>query len=118
MNSEVVKKMLENSIDSQKNKKIEDIRIIANPNEILVVLHDQKMRILIELQKSMKNIQDLVDSTGLNPGTIKRHLDELINYGFVFVADIKKNDYKMTMKYYQATAKSFEIKYEISPPKS
>jgi predicted ArsR family transcriptional regulator len=110
--------MTENLKYAQNVQKIEDIRIISDPNEILVVLHDQKMRILLELQKSMKNIQDLVETTKLNPGTIKRHLDELIKYGFVFVAEIRKNDYKMTMKYYQATARSFEIRYEIQGTKN
>jgi len=58
-------------------------------------------------------IQDLRQSIGLNPGTIKRHLDDLKLHKLVFESRIEKNDYNITMKYYRAVAKSFKIKVQI-----
>ena len=86
---------------------------VSDPKEILIILHEQRMQILNELLHSMKNIQELSESTHLNPGTVKRNLEELMVHGYVFIADIRYNEYKMKMKYYQATAKEITIKYKL-----
>lgn len=92
---------------------IKESLIITDPKEILIVLHDQRKQILNELLHTMKNIQELSEATHLNPGTVKRNLEELMSHGYVFIADVRQNDYKMTMKYYQATAKQIVIKCSL-----
>jgi predicted transcriptional regulator len=106
--------MNEKSLEKMENEvKIEDSLIITDPKEILIVLHDQRKQILNELLHTMKNIQELSEATHLNPGTVKRNLEELMSHGYVFIAAVRQNDYKMTMKYYQAKAKQIIIKYSL-----
>ena len=60
-------------------------------------------------------IIDLKHVTGMNPGTIKRHLSDLQKFGLVFISREKLNEYSIVMKYYRATAKTFV--FQISWPK-
>jgi predicted transcriptional regulator len=96
---------------SQTNTAVRDRLVVTDPKVIRVVLHEQKLQILNILVHDMKNIQELKELTKINPGTIKRNLDELMEHGLIFIAAIKKSDYNITMKYYRATANHIEISY-------
>jgi len=97
----------------QDNRFVRDKLVLADPKVIRVVLHEQKLQILTILLRDMKNIQELREITQINPGTIKRNLDDLMEYGLIFIAAIKKSDYNVTMKYYRATAKRIEISFQL-----
>jgi len=97
----------------QENTEVHDKLVLTDPKVIRVVLHEQKMQILKILLHEMKNIQELREITRINPGTIKRNLEELMAYGLIYIAAIKKSDYNITMKYYRATANRIEITFEL-----
>jgi len=91
------------------NKKM----IFTDPKIIRIILHEQKLQILNILLKEMKNIQELKDLTGINPGTIKRNLDELMEVGLVEIAETKISNYNIKMKYYRAVGTQFELKFQL-----
>ncbi len=97
----------------QTNFAVRDKLVVTDPKVIRVVLHEQKLQILNILVHDMKNIQELKELTNINPGTIKRNLDELMEHGLIYIAAIKKSDYNITMKYYRATANRIEISYQL-----
>ena len=88
-------------------------RIVTDPEEIHLIFHDQKLLILKAITSQKMNIQEIANTTRLNPGTVKRNLDDLIKAGFVAMVEIRENDYKMKMKYYQTTAEKITIRYQI-----
>jgi len=101
------------SINASKKQEIQDELIITDSSLVLIVLHDKKKLILEHLLEKDMTIQDLRQSTGLNPGTIKRHLDDLKLHKLVFDSRKEKNDYNITMKFYRAVARSFKIIIQI-----
>lgn len=102
--------------EEQEQKEIKDLILVTDPSLVLVILHEKKRQILNILLNEEMNIQDLKKATGLNPGTVKRHLDDLIKNNLVFISSIKINDYNIKMKYYRALAK--KIKISITLPES
>jgi len=102
-----------NSSNSKTLKIKEEIKI-TDPSLALIVFHEKKKMILKMLLEKAMTIQDLKKATNLNPGTIKRHLDDLVKNELVFVAQVKYSDYNIRMKYYRATAKNFIINIKIS----
>jgi DNA-binding HxlR family transcriptional regulator len=88
-------------------------KVLGEPAEIRMILQKDKLQILNILLKEEKNIQQLKEATGINPGTIKRNLDDLIKNNLVFESAVKKSDYNITMKYYLAVAEEFEIKFAM-----
>jgi DNA-binding IclR family transcriptional regulator len=93
---------------------VEEKKIIfTDPKIIRIILHEQKLQILNIVLKEMKNIQELKDLTGINPGTIKRNLDELMEVGLVEVAETKMSNYNIKMKYYRAVGTQFELKFQL-----
>ena len=109
-----VAKMSKNTkIKSIEKQEIQDELIITDSSLVLIVLHDKKKLILEHLLEKDMTIQDLRQTIGLNPGTIKRHLDDLKLHNLVFESRIEKNDYNITMKYYRAVARSFKISIQI-----
>ncbi len=97
----------------QNTSGVRDKLVLTDPKEIRVVLHEQKLQIMKILVHEMKNIQELREMTHINPGTIKRNLDELMAHGLVYIAAIKKSDYNITMKYYHATVHRIEISFKL-----
>ena len=80
---------------------------LSDPSIIPILFHEKKQEILYLLREKEMNIMELKQKTKLNPGTIKRHLDDLIAKGLVFPSRKVKNKYGIVLKYYRATAKSF-----------
>jgi len=102
-----------NSSEKQEIQEIVDELIITDSSLVLIVLHDKKKLILERFLEKDMTIQDLREAIGLNPGTIKRHLDDLKENNLVFESKKVKNDYNITMKYYRAVARSFKISIKI-----
>ncbi|MHA1518840.1 MAG: winged helix-turn-helix domain-containing protein [Promethearchaeota archaeon] len=86
---------------------------ITVPSLIMQVMHEKKQLILKEIFKEGRTIQELKNLTKMNPGTVKRHLDELMKHKLVFVEREDRNAYNILMKYYRTTAKHFEIHFRL-----
>ena len=87
-------------------------KTINDPTVIPVLFHKKKQMILNLLRENELNIMELKHRTNMNPGTIKRHLDDLVSKELAFVSQKVKNKYGIVLKYYRAAAKSFIIHIE------
>ncbi|TFG17384.1 MAG: ArsR family transcriptional regulator [Promethearchaeota archaeon] len=105
----------ENVIDMDWRPEIvQDIILITDPEMARILLHDDKKRILtLLIQQDEMTIQELTNATGINPGTIKRHIDDLIRNKLAFKSNQKRSEYNVKMKYYSAVAKKFAIDIHI-----
>jgi len=101
------------SINKSENQEIQDELIITDSSLVLIVLHDKKKLILEHLLEKEMTIQDLSQTIGLNPGTIKRHLKNLLENKLIFSPRFTFNDYNIKMTYYRAVARSFKISIQI-----
>jgi hypothetical protein len=91
-----------------------EIETITSPEKARVLLHEDKKRILIELiRNGMMTIQQLSKATNINPGTIKRHIDDLIIQKIAYMQKTERSEYNIKMKYYSAVADKFKIDIEI-----
>jgi len=91
---------------------IPESKTINDPTVIPVLFHEKKQMILNLLLENELNIMELKHQTNMNPGTIKRHLDDLVSKELAFISQKVKNKYGIVLKYYRATAKSFIIHIE------
>ena len=87
---------------------------ISAPEAIQVILHDFKWTILKKLMKEDKTIRLLSEELGKNPGTIKRHISDLVKSGLAQHSYIEMNKYGIKLKFYRATALKFVIHLELS----
>ena len=99
--------------DKDKNKKetslIKEKFTISNPSAIPIIFHEKKGMILKLLIEKEMTIIDLKHETGLNPGTIKRHIDDLLQYDLVFISKTQISEQSVVMKFYRAKAKEFNF---------
>ncbi len=102
------------SIGQNNNEQIIEELLITDPTVVPILFHEKKAMILKLLIKKEMTIIDIKNTTGLNPGTIKRHLNDLLKYNLVFIAKKEINDYSIIMKFYRAKAKSY--RFEITWP--
>jgi DNA-binding MarR family transcriptional regulator len=98
----------------KKNKSVTSTELISSKQltdheAIFVLFHKQKQEILRLLIENEFTLYDLRKITKWNPGTIKRHLNDLMQYGFITQTRTEVNSFSMIMKYYRATAKKFEF---------
>ncbi|MFW9924266.1 MAG: ArsR family transcriptional regulator [Candidatus Thorarchaeota archaeon] len=107
------------SINEKSGKNVEqsikDEIQLTNPEAIPIIFHPKKEEILKLLISKEMTIIDISHATGMNPGTVKRHLDDLLQYDLVFISREKINEFGIMMKYYRASAKSF--KFNIKWPR-
>lgn len=89
------------------NPQIKEELTISNPLAIPIIFHEKKGMILKLLIEKEMTIIDLKHETGLNPGTIKRHIDDLLHHDLVFISRTKISDQSVVMKFYRAAAKKF-----------
>ena len=99
---------LENN-ERAKPATIADHMLITNPATVPILFHPKKEEILRLLIKKEMTIIELKHATGLNPGTVKRHLTDLLNHKLVFISHEKVNEFSIVMKYYRASAKEFKF---------
>ena len=92
-----------------KESKIKDNIVITDPETVPIIFHKQKNEILKHLIKKDLTIANLKQLTELNPGTIKRHIDDLESKGLIFLSQQHQNRFGFNMKFYRAVAKEFII---------
>ncbi len=95
--------------ESSENNSIMEEKTIINPNTVPILFHEKKQSILKLLIEKEMNIIDLKNVTKLNPGTIKRHINDLVTNDLAELSTEKVNKFGINMKYYRATAKKFLI---------
>lgn len=89
--------------------------IIDNLEAISLIKHDKKKLLLELLLTEEKTIMDMSKETGWNPGTVKRHLSDLVESGLATPSKIVVNEFRIKLKYYRATARRFRFQF-IWPP--
>jgi DNA-binding MarR family transcriptional regulator len=94
---------------------IQDVITFSDPNASLILFAKKSTAIHIILHtlvQEEKTLYDLKRELHLNPGVIKRHIDELLYYGFIKQVREARNDIGMTLKYYRAKAKRFKFRFD------
>jgi predicted ArsR family transcriptional regulator len=89
--------------------KIPDEKKVTDSSAVPILFHEKKQIILKHLIEQDLNIMELKNLTKMNPGTIKRHLDDLVSKKLVFLSQTHKNAYGFNLKYYRATARYFSV---------
>ena len=94
--------------------RIQESIIINDSVKARALLHDDKRTIITSLiNNKARTIQNLNADTGINPGTIKRHIDDLISKKLVIMLFEDRSLYNVKMKFYSAIANEFKIDIEI-----
>jgi DNA-binding transcriptional ArsR family regulator len=107
----------DNLLDSSKKRlPLEEI-VIQDPDVVPVLYHPEKQQILRILMKQEKTLRELSDELQMNPGTVKRHLNDLEERKLIFLSNSIQNSYGIWQKYYQTTAQRFVVHLEF-PPRS
>jgi len=86
--------------------------LITDPDIIPLINHEKKKLILELLLVNEKTIMEISKATGWNPGTVKRHLTDLVNGGLVVIAREEFNQKKILLKYYRTASKHFTFHFE------
>ena len=89
----------------------QDSMVITDPSVITQFQHSAKLKILKNLYEQAKTIMQLHKDTGYNPGTVKRHLNDLEKAGLITLAKKEISEKRIIMKFYRVTAKEFIIQY-------
>ena len=105
-----------NQTSSGKDEQIMDIQMFTDPDLLQILAHEKNQMILTLLIKKEMTIIDLKNETNLNPGTIKRHLTQLIEKDLIKQSRTEINKYGIKMKFYRAIAKQFEINIKYRWP--
>ncbi len=105
----VVKKVSQK--DKHKEEKLQPREEITltDPCAVPIVFHEKKGQILKLLIEKEMTIIDLKHATGMNPGTVKRHLDDLLQYELIRISKERLSEYSIMMKFYRAVAKKFNF---------
>ena len=101
---------------AKKLDQIEDVKTFSDSDILQILAHEKNQVLLKLLIEQEMTIIDLKHATNLNPGTVKRHLNKLIEKGLIFQSRIETNKYGIRMKFYRATAKQFEINIKYRWP--
>jgi DNA-binding transcriptional ArsR family regulator len=88
-----------------------DELVIDNVDAIKLLSHEKVNQILNLLTDRELTIIDLKNELKMNPGTIKRHLDNLLASGLVVITREEINKFQITMKYYRIRAKTFIVQW-------
>jgi DNA-binding transcriptional ArsR family regulator len=98
--------------------KVLDLLKITSPVRARALLHDDKRKIIsLLIEHKAMTIQQLSKKTKINPGTIKRHIDDLINNELVFMIFDDRSEYNVKMKFYSSYARKFIIDIKIPDEK-
>lgn len=96
------------------NFQIQEEYIVSDPEMISCLVHDKKQEILRFLIKQDYTIRELSRDANINPGTVKRHMLDLEQLGFIQFVRQEKNKYGIFLKFYRSISKKFIIQFELS----
>lgn len=91
---------------------IAEVAIIDDPSAVPILFHEKKQMLLSLIIPEEKTIIDIKNITKMNPGTIKRHLDDLVKKKLAVQSRFFTNEFGIKMKYYRAVARKFLIQIE------
>ena len=74
-----------------------------------ILFHEIKSEIMKLLIKGEFTVMELSKELEKNPGTIKRHLDDLLENNLIKQHKTIKNEYGIKQKYYRAVARNFIV---------
>ncbi len=97
--------------DEPASLEIKDDLIVTDARVIPVLFHEKRESIMKLLIENPRNIIDLSKVTKMNPGTIKRHVDLLVQHGLAILSAIDTNEYGIKLKYYRSTARKFTFSF-------
>ncbi len=81
--------------------------VLTDPAVAPILFHKQKQQILGLLINQEMNIIDLKHATGENPGSIKRHLTDLLDAGLIAATRQEMSQNGILMRFYRARARSY-----------
>lgn len=94
---------------------IQESLTVTDSELALTILHGKKKMILSLLLNKSMTIQDIKKETGLNPGTVKRHLLDLMDNNLIIMDKVELSEkYNIRMKYYRAKSKKIRIDITLS----
>ena len=102
-------------LENTRNFSIKEELVVTDPCAVPIIFHEKKGQILKLLIEKEMTIIDLKHATGMNPGTVKRHLNDLLEYNLIYISNEFKNEYSIVMKFYRATAKKYRFNLEWIP---
>jgi len=88
---------------------------ITDPEIIQHLIHDKKKILLEILIHAPLTIMDISKEMDLNPGTVKRHLTDLISAKLVINSHEEFNEKRIILKYYRTVARRFIFHFEWPP---
>ena len=103
-------------LPSKEGAQIMEKKEFMDPELLQIFAHEKNQMILSLLIEKEMTIIDMKNETKLNPGTIKRHLNKLIEKNLIIQSRTETNKYGIKMKFYRATAKQFEINIKFRWP--
>ena len=89
--------------------KIKDEILLLDAKVVNSLFHPKKQLILKELIKEEHTIYDLKLILKINPGVIKRHIDDLLDKKLILQTHTAVNQLGLNLKYYRAVAKKFIV---------
>ncbi len=85
--------------------------IINQPKVMKLFDHARMNEILGLLRVGDHTIMDLKEKLDLNPGSVKRYIDQLLHAGLIRPSKVEMNKFHIKLKYYRITALEFEIRW-------
>ncbi len=92
----------------QTDEILENIEL-HDPNVVQHLFHDVKSKILNFLIRQKATLRTIAKELNINPGTIKRHLVDLKDFGLIRVVSEEQNEFGINQIYYRAVAKNFIV---------
>jgi len=89
--------------------KIKDEIVLSDPKVVNSLYHPKKQLILKELIKEEHTIYDLKLILKINPGVIKRHIDDLLDKKLILQTHTAVNKLGLNLKFYRSVAKKFIV---------
>jgi DNA-binding transcriptional ArsR family regulator len=104
-----------NAVKGEDGRLMVSEMILKDPAAIPVLFHEQREAMMRLLVNDGYNIIELSKTMKMNPGTVKRHLDILMEHGLVFLSSTDTNEYGIKLKYYRAVARKFVFSFTWPP---
>lgn len=82
---------------------------LHNPDVVPLLFHEVKSQIINYLIEQKATLRQIAKDLNINPGTVKRHLVDLENFGLIRVVSEEINEYGINQIYYRSIAKNFTI---------